>query len=144
MTLKYAEDIKAKSIDSECPFNQAEKKNLFAFRFSSSDPSDSENYIPKFKLDVPKRTEGQEGKLSCGHFGLSMFDKKENANKVLASFTPKIKKKRGWTHLSKGRLTEELGVCTEISKSGHFDFFEEQDTDLAKVFELIEEEGKDG
>ncbi|WP_305982366.1 hypothetical protein [Roseivirga thermotolerans] len=137
MRLKYFEEIANQEFSTDCPYNNAEDRTIdTAFRFTSSDPSNNNNYLPNFITDQPSRINTIDDSKKCSLFALSMFSSLDKAVKRLNSLPENIITKKGFTHISVAKITKGMGLSTTPEKSGHFDFFEFEGTDIAGVFQI--------
>lgn len=118
---------------SGCPPTGAQPCERNAFRFVS-DPIDGNSFVPA-ALGPRRRT----NRLSCSHYGLSMFTTEPHARARFAELEEKfyeIRKTLG-THLACVALTSDHGVQTAASASGHFDLHEYKDVDLVPVSSIV-------
>lgn len=133
--LKYQADINVYA-PTNCPPDNAISKKTEAFRFVHNPgiEQDFQNHIQRGIL--PRATRKDADKCSC--CGLSFFLKQKDAidtyNRIMQL---PARKNFTFTHLSKGLIAKEDGVCTESSDGGHFDLHEFTGVDLSKRFTIV-------
>lgn len=126
----------------ECPVEDAESRNIEAFRWVN-EPMTEENFFPTRVLDELKeqdiRTFPDGDNLNCLYHALSLYITKKQAIKRFSSFSERMQKKLGYTHLASGVIEENYGECTNADKIGHFSFFEYDGIILENKFKIISE-----
>lgn len=129
---KHQKDI-ARYAPSNCPPSDSMAKNVVVFRgvLSPLSANDFKTYINLNKL--PRATE--QIHICCMRCGLSMYVKKEDAQKAYDRH-PK-KQNFPFTHIAKGEIKKEHGVCTVPRADGHFTFHEFEGVDLLPFFKII-------
>lgn len=133
MPLKYASEFKS---ITDCPPPAAAARDGSAWRFVF-DPVNEDSFIPAALQ--PSRPAGKA--TCCSEWGLSMFTSETKATKrfqELVKSVPNIRKRIG-THLAKGNLTSDCGLCTEAGSNGHFDLHPEKGADLPARFSIVGE-----
>lgn len=138
---KYHHIIAELDITQPCPCQNSSELNIEAYRWTHSEIDHSENFLPAKILDIikktPPRTNVVDDYRKCTMCSISLFNSLESALKKFKQFTPSIKKKLGYTHVATGLLEITDGVGTPIEPSGHFEFFEYSNVNLASKFKII-------
>ena len=134
MVLKYAEHIECLQ---NCPPGNCQKCTRDAFRFVFADINHPQNFLP-VALKNPSRLLGDDTKR-CSDHALSFFNSRENAIGAFQRMSRRFKniRKTIGDHLATGTLQPQDGVATPVSRSGHFDLFEEDDCQLAGRFRVV-------
>jgi hypothetical protein len=118
---------------SDCPSRDAKPRERMAFRFVWN-PLAQSSFIP-----VAFRPPRRANRLSCSHYGLSMFATEAQARTRFAELEekfPEIRKTAG-THLACVSLTVDHGVQTHENSAGHFDLHEFKGVDLVAFSSVV-------
>lgn len=134
--LKYKSDI-LKHAPIGCPPINAIQNNIDAYRFVKSSIDDNDNFKTHINLGrLPRQTHTVH--IKCSHCAISLFNS-ENAAilkfKEVGNYSSF--KSFEYTHLAKGAISKEDGLCTEMSKEGHFDLHEYIGVELKRKFSII-------
>ncbi|MCD4795454.1 MAG: hypothetical protein K8R54_19645 [Bacteroidales bacterium] len=137
--LKYQDLIDEQNLKLVCPNSNSKFAQITAYRWTFFPIENEDNFLPKLiydkKKNIPHRINSNNESLICSSCGLSMFNSEINASKKFFSIPLRNRKLLGYTHISKGNL-DNHGLMSEISKTGHFDFFEFIDVDLKNKFSI--------
>lgn len=124
-----------------CPDNRCKEVNIDGYRWTYADIKNELNFIPAAIVDQrnnrPRRFNSEDDYMNCSYCGLSMFISSEMAKNKFTNFPKHIQNLLGYTHLSKGKLTD-AGKASKPDESGHFDLFEFENIDLSKSFKIID------
>lgn len=115
--------------------------NMYACRFAFSS-CERVNHLPQY-ISTPKRmlTDIKRGKVDTSLLALSCFDTGEKAVAFYNNLRKAFKNVASsiGDSLAEGILTDEDGLKTDTSKNGHFDFYEYQECDLNKTFQITKQ-----
>lgn len=134
--LNHIEETKSMQCISSDEYANTDRE---AFRWTFSDITHPQNFLPRAKIDTNPRME--KDKLKCEGWSLSMYDTEENAINNFQKYfgsKPNIGKLIG-THIAKGIVESSDGFCGKIAENGHFEFFESSSCDLSSKFQIIAE-----
>jgi hypothetical protein len=133
MDFKYSAEL---AQYPNCPPKNAQQLCRPAFRFVHADLEDKRNFLPVAKLN-PARVIPEH--LLCESLALSMFASKESAERRYQSLRRQVKNiyKTIGTHLATCNLSEEDGISTIASETGHFSLFESKDINWEKRFTIV-------
>lgn len=134
MKYKYEEFI---SNYEDCTIFTCAPENRIAYRWTFNSIKNINNFTPRYLTSAYEHLP----KKDCVGYSLSMFDNEHMATKRLDDICARKKllyKKLG-THLSKGVIKENDGVCSKSDVNGHFSFFEAEGVDLSCSFSVIKQ-----
>lgn len=119
-----------------CPcHNSSRALSVEAYRFTKSNPPNSDCFLP-WSIQNLKQLN-----LTCAQVGVSMFMSEDSAKqrfKRLEKSNPSIRDRFG-KFLAKGAISPNNGRCTVPEKSGHFEFYEFDRSDICNEFKVIDE-----
>lgn len=138
MPLKYQKEIEQLNPDFT-GFSEVEERTSYRWVFEGNDPR---NFLPIYKIDEKRyKREVEKGKANFRGWALSFYQSEEDAKKELLYWVkdkPEKFKKLG-THISKGNIIKEDGLCEEsCDERGHFDHFENINVELYGRFEIVQ------
>ena len=141
--LKYREEMTKRGVTIDCPISVSPSKKISAFRFVYSPKEHELNFIPNVLIDEMKNVpfnysndEYQKQLQLCKRCAISLFDTLENIQNRWDNATQKFKKNYGYTHIAEGEIHEGDGLMGDISNTGHFSFYEFEDSNIHERFEL--------
>jgi len=123
---------------NNCPPNDCILEQQTAYRFVF-DPVCKKSFLPQ-GIKMPSRIDNSNNQMKCSLLALSFFSTEENAREKYKKLKRKIKNinKTLGSHIAEGILNTTDGQRTKIcQKSGHFDFFENNDVDLVPNFKIV-------
>ena len=130
-TLKYLDDINTHA-PIGCPPNDAVQKEVECFRYVMNPIIDSDFYSYVKLGNLPRQTDKVHAK--CKYCGLSIFESQQAALDKYNSLPNKSR--LPYTHVAKGKILKEYGICTPAIK-GHFTLFEYAGVNLTTKFTIV-------
>ena len=113
-------------------------ENMDACRFAFSD-ANHQNHVPQY-MSNPKRMlqDVAKGKVTTSLLSLLCFSTPTKAETFYANLRKAFKNISAslGDSLAEGKLSNEDGMKTATSNSGHFDFYEYEGCDLNKTFQI--------
>lgn len=140
MNFKYDTLIKAKKLIG-CPPDSCTPKTILGFRWVYDSISNENNFLPSHLFDskvLKKDTSNEDNRVSCLKCGLSVFSELRFAKSQYNSLSRRIKQKFSYTHIASGQIRPEDGVVSEVRNNGHYTFFESEQSEPHKTFEIID------
>lgn len=129
---------KAIALLTQCPPLESVSKEIDAYRYTFDPITNSENFIPQV-VKKPGRFNDKSDLEKCSGYGLSLYENEQKAVDYYAELAKTISniKKLVGSHLAKGKLELNDGVCTDVDIHGHFDLHEYENADLSQKFSII-------
>lgn len=127
--LKYYSYLRS---SSDFPPHGVERRKKIGFRFVNEDLYHKDNFLPvAFISSRPRPEKEQSKKMRCGDYALSMFSSAEELARKAKSAkksAPNFLKRVG-DHFAKMMIDETDGICEKSNKTGHFNFYEDENFD---------------
>src|ERR1700710_1760168 len=142
MPLKYQNEIDNFNLSIECPINlKWEGGELDAHKFSFAPIENKLNFLPNVLFDrlkgIPFDYIKANELVKCKRCGSSYYDKLDSAITAWNNLSPQVQENLGYTHIALGKLNNQDGYISEISKNGHFGFYENENVDLRLKFKIL-------
>lgn len=134
MPFKYSEKLSnVKEIASCDCYDDYIEKECEAYRFTFSEINDRRNFLPT-AFDQTN----DKARRRCSGYAVSLYETEIASTTAWNYFIkdrPKLYKKIG-THIAKGVINKDLGICSESDIHLHFNFAEYVGTTLEKHFQI--------
>lgn len=121
-----------------CPPTNSKNREMEAYRYTFDQISNPENFKPQI-IKKPARFNDRTDLEKCSGFGISLYEDEQKAVDFYSELSKTISniKKLVGSHLAKGKLATNDGVCTDVDAQGHFDLHEYENTNLSQKFSII-------